>query len=65
MRDLIKTGWKIDTRQVIKKVILMTALSAILPLAYAAPASGQKLDLALSEHSKAKIKRLMNDPKIW
>ena len=30
---------------------------------YAAPAP--KLDLTLSEHSQQKIKKLMNDPKVW
>ncbi|MEG0487015.1 MAG: putative solute-binding protein [Acinetobacter sp.] len=65
MRDLIKTGWKIRQRQAVKKAILVAVLSGILPLAHAVPTSSQKLDLTLSEHSKAKIKKLMNDPKIW
>ena len=47
------------------KIMFTTAfaLSTIAVVSQAAPAP--KLDLTLSAHSQAKIKTLMNDPKIW
>ncbi|WP_029574666.1 putative solute-binding protein [Acinetobacter sp. P8-3-8] len=65
MQYSIKRYWKIikQTQPQLVKALSIIALSAVVPLTHAAPA--QKLDLTLSEHSKAKIKKLMNDPKIW
>ena len=46
------------------KTLSIVALTGLLPLSiHAEPA--QKLNLTLSEHSKAKIRTLMNDPKVW
>jgi len=63
MRNDSKQAWKILPLQCI--TMTMLAFTSTLPLlTYAAPPA-QKLDLTLSEHSRNKIKTLMNDPKVW
>ena len=54
---------KTQRKQLIKTLSIV-AITGLLPLSiHAEPA--QKLNLTLSEHSKAKIRTLMNDPKVW
>ncbi|MDR0235440.1 putative solute-binding protein [Acinetobacter sp.] len=63
MQDNFKKVTKIMSQQWI--IASMLALTSTLPvMTYAAP-TAPKLNLELSEHSKNKIKTLMNDPKVW
>ncbi len=47
------------------KIILTTAFSLSMMVTVSQGAPNPQLDLTLSAHSQAKIKTLMNDPKVW
>lgn len=47
------------------KIILTTAFSLSMMVTVSQGAPNPQLDLTLSVHSQAKIKTLMNDPKVW
>ena len=47
------------------KIILTTAFSLSMMVTVSQGAPTPQLDLTLSAHSQAKIKTLMNDPKVW
>ena len=58
--------WQISSMRLGKNIALIAGLclpAMLINPVQAAPAA--KLDLTLSEHSQQKIKKLMNDPKVW